>query len=249
MSALPEEIHGAVARYLETELLLGMREVPLGSPGSNGAAPRVRRVSPEEVARRAEALRVLDDEQVKTCTKCPLCRTRNRTVFGQGNPAARLVFVGEGPGHEEDMQGLAFVGKAGQLLTKMIDAMGLTREEVFICNIVKCRPPNNRDPAPDEVAACWPYLDEQLRIIQPEVIVALGKPASQTLLRSTDSIGRLRGQWHDYYTSGSPMVGDATPLMPTFHPAYLLRSPGEKGKAWNDIKMVMARLGLPVLHQ
>jgi DNA polymerase len=156
------------------------------------------------------------------------------------------VFVGEAPGRDEDQQGLAFVGRAGQLLTKMIEAMGLTRDEVFICNILKCRPPNNRDPAPDEVSSCWPYLDEQLRTIRPEVIVTLGKPAVQTLLRTNEAIGRLRGVWHEYYTSGTPMVGEPTPLMPTYHPAYLLRNPNDKGKAWSDLKMVMAKLGLPI---
>jgi DNA polymerase len=128
----------------------------------------------------------------------------------------------------------------------MVEAMGLTRDDVFICNILKCRPPENRDPAPDEISSCWPYLDQQLQIIQPEVIVALGKPAAQTLLRTKEGISRLRGHWHDYYVSGSPMIGDPTPLMPTYHPAYLLRSPGEKAKAWSDLKMVMARLGLPL---
>jgi DNA polymerase len=128
----------------------------------------------------------------------------------------------------------------------MIEAMGLSRNHVYICNILKCRPPDNRDPAPDEISACWPYLDQQLRTIQPEVIVTLGKPASQTLLRTTEGISRLRGNWHEYYTSGSPLVGSPTPLMPTYHPAYLLRSPGEKAKAWSDLKMVMARLGLAV---
>ncbi len=203
-------------------------------------------VEPAIVEKRKTALAQLDESQVQGCTKCGLCETRTNTVFGQGHPAARLVFVGEAPGADEDQQGLAFVGRAGQLLTKMIEAMGLTRDEVFICNILKCRPPNNRNPAPDEIAACWPNLDAQLRIIQPEVIVALGKPASQTLLRTSESIGRLRGQWHDYYISGSAMAGAPTPLMPTYHPAYLLRSPGEKGKAWSDLKMVLGKLSLPV---
>src|SRR5207249_3479394 len=117
---------------------------------------------------------------------------------------ARLVFVGEAPGADEDQQGLAFVGKAGQLLTLMIQAMGLSREQVFICNILKCRPPENRDPAPEEISACWPYLDQQLRLIAAEVVVALGRPAAQTLLRTTESIGRLRGHWHEYYASGMP---------------------------------------------
>ena len=130
------------------------------------------------------------------------------------------------------------------MLTRMIEAMGLSREWVFICNILKCRPPDNRTPAPDEINACWPYLDEQLRTIRPEVIVALGRPAAQTLLRSTLTIGKLRGVWHDYYPSGTVGEGEPIPLMPTYHPAYLLRSPGERGKAWSDLQQVMARLQL-----
>ncbi|GMU22144.1 MAG: hypothetical protein AMXMBFR13_22320 [Phycisphaerae bacterium] len=223
---------------------------PVKPAGSSKALvadlPHVVAVEPAELAARKAVLRKLDEEQVQVCQKCQLCGTRTKTVFGQGYVAPRIAFVGEAPGADEDRQGLAFVGKAGQLLTQMIVAMGLTREEVYICNILKCRPPENRTPAPDEISACWPYLDEQLRIVQPEVIVALGKPASQTLLRTTEPIGRLRGQWYDYYTSGTPMVGTPTPLMPTFHPAYLLRSPNEKAKAWSDLKMVLARLGLPV---
>lgn len=202
-------------------------------------------VSADEHARRRQALAELDEQFVKSCTRCKLHATRTQTVFGQGHPAARLVFVGEAPGRDEDLQGLAFVGRAGQLLSKMIEAMGLTRDEVFICNILKCRPPNNRDPAPDEITACWPYLDQQLQIIRPEMIVALGRPAAQTLLRTTESIGRLRGQWFDYFVSGAPGVGEPTPLMPTYHPAYLLRNPADKTKAWSDLKQVMARLGLP----
>jgi DNA polymerase len=164
-------------------------------------------------------------------------------VFGQGSANAAVVFVGEAPGFEEDRQGLAFVGPAGQLLTRMIVAMTLTREEVFICNVLKCRPPNNRDPAPDEVAACSPYLMKQLEIIQPEVIVALGAPAARTLLGTKASIGQLRGRFHDFYLEG-PLGGSAIPLMPTYHPAYLLRSPNQKAKSWADLQVVMEKLGL-----
>ena len=193
---------------------------------------------------RAESLRTLDETSVKACTKCDLCKTRTQTVFGQGDPAARLAFVGEAPGFEEDKQGLAFVGRAGQLLTRMILAMGLTREEVFICNVLKCRPPENRDPSSDEILACSEYLREQLSIISPEVLVALGAPAAKTLLNTTESIGRLRGRYHDYYLSGVTGDGPSIPLMPTYHPAYLLRSPDMKGKAWEDLQKVMERLGL-----
>lgn len=223
---------------------------PAASPAVHSnvdASLRCQQLTRDEIARREALLRELDEKQVRQCRRCGLHHTRTRTVFGQGNPAARLVFVGEAPGHDEDIQGLAFVGRAGQLLTKMIEAgMGLAREDVFICNILKCRPPNNRTPAPDEISACWPLLDQQLRILQPEVIVALGAPASQTLLRTGESIGRLRGRWHDYYISGAPGMGEPTPLMPTYHPAYLLRNPADKVKAWNDLQMVMARLGLPL---
>lgn len=169
------------------------------------------------------------------CSRCGLCESRSRIVFGTGNPRARLVFVGEGPGAEEDAQGVPFVGAAGQLLTRMIEAMGLRREDVYICNVVKCRPPGNRNPAPAEVEACEPFLREQLRAIGPEVIVALGKFAAQVLLREETPITRLRGRWRTY---------EGIDLLPTFHPAYLLRSPEEKGKAWADLQLVMARLGL-----
>ena len=232
MASTSDDLHGAIERHLETDRLLGARSAPLTPPAAG--------------QRQADALQALDDQRVKGCTRCGLHATRTQTVFGQGNPAARLVFVGEAPGRDEDEQGFAFIGRAGQLLTKMIKAMGLSRDDVFICNILKCRPPNNRDPAPDEVSSCWLYLDEQLRIIQPDVIVTLGKPSAQTLLRTSEGIGRLRGRWHDYYISGTPGLGDATPLMPTYHPAYLLRSPGEKAKAWSDLKQVMAQLDLPV---
>ncbi len=168
------------------------------------------------------------------CTRCKLCQGRTQIVFGSGNPRARLVFVGEAPGAEEDAQGVPFVGKAGQLLTKMIEAMGFSRDEVYICNVVKCRPPDNRNPEPDEIAACEPFLKAQLQAIRPEVIVALGKFAAQTLLRDPTPITRMRGQWRRY---------EGAPLMPTFHPAYLLRQPNEKKVAWSDLQQVMQALG------
>ena len=168
------------------------------------------------------------------CTRCKLSRTRTNIVFGAGNPNAELVFVGEAPGEEEDKQGEPFVGRAGELLTKMIEAMGYARETVYIANIIKCRPPNNRNPEPDELAACEPFLLGQLGALRPKVIVALGKFAAQTLLRDDTAISRLRGTWRDY---------QGVKLMPTFHPAYLLRSPQEKGKAWDDLKLVMRELG------
>ena len=155
-------------------------------------------------------------------------------MFGSGNPRAELVFVGEAPGQDEDLQGVPFVGKAGQLLTKMIEAMKFSRDDVYICNVVKCRPPNNRNPELAEIASCEPFLKAQLKTLQPKVIVALGKFAAQTLLRDATPITRLRGQWREY---------EGIPLMPTFHPAYLLRSPNEKKSAWLDLQEVMKRFG------
>ncbi|TMA27713.1 MAG: uracil-DNA glycosylase [Deltaproteobacteria bacterium] len=174
-------------------------------------------------------------EQMGECTLCKLHKGRHNIVFGVGNPCARLMFVGEAPGEEEDLQGLPFVGKAGQLLTKMIEAMGLRREDVYICNTVKCRPPNNRNPEPEELEACEPFLRGQLAAVRPEAIVTLGKFAAQALLREATPISRLRGQWREY---------QGIPVMPTFHPAYLLRSPQEKGKVWADLQEVMKKLGL-----
>lgn len=179
--------------------------------------------------------RTLDEirRELGDCRRCKLCTGRKQIVFGSGDPRARLVFVGEGPGAEEDAQGLPFVGAAGQLLTKMISAMGLRRDDVYICNVVKCRPPGNRNPEPDEISACEPFLRAQLQSIGPEVVVALGKFAAQTLLREATPITRLRGQWRTY---------QGMRLMPTFHPAYLLRNPAEKKPCWEDLKAVMAVL-------
>lgn len=170
------------------------------------------------------------------CRRCKLCDLgRSNIVFGVGDPNADVLFAGEGPGYHEDRQGEPFVGKAGELLDRMISAMGLTRERVYICNVVKCRPPNNRDPEPDEIIACQPFLHAQVRGIQPKVIVTLGRFASQTLLNSQSSMGRMRGRFHEYL---------GIKLMPTWHPAYLLRTPARKREAWNDLQMVMKELGL-----
>ncbi len=172
--------------------------------------------------------------EVGECTRCQLHRGRATLVFGVGNPRAELMFVGEGPGGEEDRQGEPFVGKAGQLLTRMIEAMGFERSQVYIANVVKCRPPQNRDPEPDEIEACEPFLKAQIAAIGPRVIVALGRFAVQTLLRDGTPISRLRGRWREY---------QGVRLMPTFHPAYLLRNPADKGKAWEDLKLVMKEFG------
>jgi DNA polymerase len=171
---------------------------------------------------------------VGACTRCKLHAGRTTLVFGVGNPSAELVFVGEGPGAEEDRQGEPFVGRAGQLLTRMIEAMGFRREEVYIANVVKCRPPDNRDPEPEEIDACEPFLKAQISAIRPRVIVALGRFAVQTLLRDTTPISRQRGRWREY---------EGVRLMPTFHPAYLLRNPDEKKKAWEDLQLVMKEFG------
>lgn len=164
------------------------------------------------------------------CVRCKLAPTRKNIVFGSGNPYAELMFVGEAPGGDEDEQGLPFVGRAGQLLTKIIEAMGLKREEVYICNILKCRPPNNRNPEADEIASCEPFLFRQIESVKPKVICALGAFGAQTLLRTTESIGRLRGKLIDYR---------GAVLMATYHPAYLLRNPVEKRKVWEDMQIIM----------
>ncbi len=176
-------------------------------------------------------------EDLGDCTRCKLHKTRKNIVFADGNPKARLVFVGEGPGADEDAQGLPFVGRAGKLLTQMIEAMGLKRQDVYICNVVKCRPPENRLPEKDEIAACSPFLLRQLDAIAPQVIVCLGACAAQTLLETNRGISQFRGQWLDFRGSK---------LMATYHPAYLLRNPSAKGEVWKDLQKVMAVLGLEV---
>ena len=168
------------------------------------------------------------------CRRCPLCEQRNNIVFGEGNPHAKLMFIGEGPGFDEDKQGRPFVGRAGELLNKMIRAMQFTREEVYIANIVKCRPPHNRVPMPDEVEKCLPFLKKQIDIIRPEVIVLLGSTAAKNLLNITTGISALRGRWTSF---------ENIPVMPTFHPAYLLRNESAKKDAWQDLQKVMARFG------
>ncbi len=171
-----------------------------------------------------------------SCKACSLHKTRTNLVFGSGSPTAKLVFVGEAPGHEEDLQGLPFVGRAGSLLTKIIEAMGMKRKDVYIANILKCRPPNNRNPLPTEILSCEDYLIKQLEIMKPKVICALGKFAAQTLLRTQVSISKLRGTFYDYH---------GIKLMPTFHPAYLLRNPNDKGLVWQDMKKIMTELKKP----
>ena len=212
---------------------------PAAPPGEEPAAPPFQ--LPEgalDGLNREEALAQVQ-AHLGDCKRCRLARERKNIVFGVGSPRAPVLFIGEAPGREEDRSGEPFVGAAGQLLTRMIKAMGLSREEVYICNVIKCRPPHNRDPAPDEIGACEPFLRLQIDAIKPGIIVALGAHAARTLLRSDQGITRLRGRWTTYH---------GVPLMPSFHPAYLLRNPGGKRGAWSDLQQVMARmdeLGLP----
>jgi len=206
-------------------------------PAASGAAPPPARVeappalAPEEKARRLDVLA----ETVRGCTRCALHAARTQTVFARGTGVSGLCFVGEGPGADEDAQGFPFVGKAGQLLDKMIEAMGFARDDVYVCNIVKCRPPNNRKPEPEEMAACMPYLNEQLELLAPEVIVALGATAVQGLFGTTEGITRLRGRWKLYR--------GRIAVMPTFHPAFLLRNPAAKKEVWEDLQAVLRQMG------
>jgi uracil-DNA glycosylase len=192
---------------------------------------------------RVDALDVIDSpllalrQQLGDCQRCGLCSTRNQIVFGNGNDNAALMFVGEGPGADEDRTGLPFVGKAGELLDKMIAAMGWQRSEVYIANVVKCRPPQNRTPTAQEIATCRPFLVGQLAAVKPRVVVALGRPAANVLLDNDAPISSLRGRFFD-----CAMGGHSFRLMPTFHPAYLLRSPEHKREAWSDLQAVMAEL-------
>ena len=211
--------------HLEMERLFGVDALPKGNPR-------------ESKAKRLAALL----EEVKKCRSCGLCLTRTNLVFGTGNPAAGLVFVGEAPGYEEDLKGEPFVGRAGSLLTKIIEAIGLSRDEVYIGNILKCRPPENRTPRADEIPACYPHLKKQLSIIRPKIICALGAVAAQTLLETKEGINKLRGRFHPFPPGGGEQTADrrrhTVLLMPTYHPAYLLRNPAAKRPAWEDMKKV-----------
>ncbi len=174
-------------------------------------------------------------QEMANCQLCQLAKTRHNLVFGDGNPNAQIVFVGEAPGADEDEQGLPFVGRAGQLLTKIIEAMGIDRKDVYICNILKCRPPGNRNPLPEEISLCEPFLKKQLQAISPIVVCALGKFAAQTLLKTDTPITSLRGRFHYY---------DGIKLMPTYHPAYLLRNPSAKKPVWEDVQAIMKEIKL-----
>lgn len=221
-----------------------MEEFFTGGFAVKGQTTLVNKADSKVIADKQTRLDAINEE-VRKCCKCGLGKSRTNAVPGEGNPNARIVFVGEGPGADEDAQGRPFVGRAGQLLDRIINAMGLKRSDVYICNILKCRPPENRDPRPEEVANCLPYLQQQIEIIEPEIIVALGAHAARTLLENTKSIGQLRGRFQEYYPGlGKPPIK----LMATYHPAYLLRSysPENRRRVWEDMKKVLAELKLPV---
>ncbi len=208
-------------RYYSSITRIGLR--PLSVPETQGEDNAI---NPSE---HLEAIR----EDLGDCTRCKLHKGRQTVVFGVGNPNADLMFIGEGPGYEEDRQGLPFVGPAGQLLTKIIEAIQLTREDVYIANIVKCRPPSNRDPEPEEIATCRPFLERQVSSIKPRVICTLGRVATQAMLSTEKALGRVRGQVFSF--------GDAA-LVPTYHPAFLLRDPSKKRDCWEDMKLIRALL-------
>lgn len=173
------------------------------------------------------------ENEVAGCRRCQLNETRTNTVFGNGNSMAELMVIGEGPGQTEDEQGIPFVGKAGQLFDKILEAMGLNRQKIYITNIVKCRPPGNRNPEDSEIKACWDYLDEQIAIVNPRIIMTLGSPATKALLQTDAGITRLRGKFHEY---------KGIPVLPTYHPSYLLRDPSHKKETWEDVQRVMVFL-------
>ena len=217
----PDDLTKQVKQFLQTERSFGLTEIP-----------EVAKESSVDLKRK-----LLEDlkKEFKDCMMCALSATRTQVVFGSGNPDAKLMFIGEAPGFDEDRQGEPFVGAAGQLLTKIILAMKLKREDVYIANCLKCRPPNNRNPLPTEIVTCQPILMQQIEIIKPQIICALGKFAAQTLLRTEESISRLRGRFFDW---------NGMKLMPTFHPAYLLRNPGDKKLVWEDVQKIMRELGI-----
>ncbi len=235
----------ALENYLRFCKEIGIEELPAGfAAGGIEIADTERNgtalLNDRRKLKDSSAVKTLSEirEELGDCTRCRLCETRKSIVFGEGNPRARLVFVGEGPGRDEDIQGRPFVGRAGQLLTRIIQAMKLERKDVYICNVVKCRPPGNRNPQPDEVASCEPFLKKQIESINPEVIVSLGSVATGLMLKLKNfKMAQLRGTFHQY--------GDSK-LMITYHPAALLRNPSFKKPVWEDMKLVMKELGIPV---
>ena len=225
-----------IAAQLEFFKDIGVDSVDVAAVGAVGEAQaRQRAASSDDRPGAHRAPLQLDDirAEIGNCQRCKLAPTRTHIVFGSGNPDAELVFVGEAPGYDEDQQGLPFVGRAGQLLTKIIESIDLKRENVYICNVLKCRPPENRNPEPDEVASCNPFLRKQLAAIRPKIVCCLGTFAAQTVLQTAAPISRLRGKFFDL---------DGMRVIATFHPAYLLRSPEKKREVWEDMKQIRAEL-------
>jgi len=240
MKAEEKELIASLQVYLEELRASGVDALPFAAPFSRSILPATTGVT--AVAGTGSTGESLEEirEELGECCRCGLGRTRTNLVFGVGNPHARLVFVGEAPGRDEDIQGEPFVGEAGQILTRLISRMGFTREDVYICNVLKCRPPNNRDPQKDEIEQCGQFMLRQVKSIGPEVVVALGAFAAHTLLQSTVPISKLRGKFHDYH---------GIPLMPTYHPSFLLRNRGNNEvywTVWEDMAQVLKRLNLPV---
>ena len=239
MSDSPSKLASDLAEHLRFLAENGLRSVPAaGDPPERAsgreAEPAGLLDGPEDLPERREGLEEIRAD-LGDCVRCKLHTARNKIVFGVGNPDARLLFVGEAPGADEDRQGEPFVGRAGQLLDRIIGAMGLRREDVYIANVLKCRPPGNRTPEADEIGTCSPFLFRQIAALSPELIVALGAPAAHTLLGTHAPIGKLRGRFLRFR---------GIDLMPTYHPAFLLRSPAKKREVWEDMQQVMARLGL-----
>ncbi|MBI5893542.1 MAG: uracil-DNA glycosylase [Deltaproteobacteria bacterium] len=218
-------------RYLND---IGVKEIPYEKSKVKSQKSKVKDEETNNIKPTLESIK----EELGDCKRCKLHKTRTNIVFGVGNPNAKLMFVGEGPGEDEDLQAEPFVGRAGQLLTKIIEAMGLKRSDVYIANVVKCRPPENRNPEPDEISECRPFLEKQIDAIKPEIIVVLGNHAAQTLLNTASGITKIRGQFF-YYK-------DNIKVMPTFHPSYLLRNESKKKEVWEDMQKVMAELGLKI---
>jgi len=254
----PEQLIRQTRQHLESLRAAGVEWLPaapavrhpiVSSPPASSASNAARSLFTQEAEPATAGQPVLDpaakrrelqvlEEQVSGCTRCAeLCSTRTQTVFGVGSPDAELCFLGEAPGADEDAQGEPFVGAAGQLLNRIIAACGMKREEVYICNVLKCRPPGNRAPLPNEVANCKEYLERQLELIRPKFICALGAVAAQNLLNTTLSIGKLRGRFQDY---------QGIPVLCTYHPAYLLRNPASKRDVWEDMKLLLSRMGRPI---
>src|SRR5215475_2058705 len=231
-SSAPRFPDSPIPRFLSPS---SPRPQPPVTPG--GVSPVATQVGDLFLSPTVQTVQSLEElrAEIGDCRRCKLCQGRTKIVFGVGNPRAELVFVGEGPGRDEDLKGEPFVGRAGQLLTEIITkGMKMRREDVYIANVVKCRPPENRNPEPDEIAACEPFLVKQLELIKPRFIVALGTFAAQTLLKTKTPISRLRGVWHAYH---------GIKLMPTLHPAYLLRNPADKRLVWQDIQAVLREMG------